>query len=157
MTIIMLWWQNMLVAEQLPVWTMMTVRTAIFNSFYTPGISMHPGSSSKAISRSSLPARWREIKLYLQMYLYLYLYLYLHLYLDLMLFSTKAPIEDTIGDFWHCVAYHQVDCPALTLSCPSSSKMLDGAQGKCKIQVNVVVMLTALTEGTKVAVYIFKY
>jgi len=36
--------------------------------------------------------------------------------------ASQAPIEDTIGDFWHCIAYHQV---------------------------NIVVMLTALTEGTK--------
>lgn len=37
--------------------------------------------------------------------------------------ASQAPLEETIGDFWHCVAHHQVD---------------------------VVVMLTALTEGTKV-------
>lgn len=36
--------------------------------------------------------------------------------------ASQAPIEDTIGDFWHCVAYHKV---------------------------SVVIMLTALTEGTK--------
>ena len=35
-------------------------------------------------------------------------------------------------------------------------KMFDGTQEKYRFQVNIVVMLTALTEGTKVAC-IFKY
>ena len=34
--------------------------------------------------------------------------------LHLTPFSTKAPIEDTIGDFWHCIAYHRVCCPQLS-------------------------------------------
>jgi len=37
--------------------------------------------------------------------------------------ASQAPLEDTIGDFWHCIVHHQV---------------------------RIVVMLTALTEGTKV-------
>ena len=38
----------------------------------------------------------------------LHLHLHYDLNLHLMLIPTKAPIEDTIGDFWHCVAYHKV-------------------------------------------------
>ena len=38
----------------------------------------------------------------------LHLHFDLNLHLHLMLIPIKAPIEDTIGDFWHCVAYHKV-------------------------------------------------
>ena len=54
--------------------------------------------------------------------------------------SHQAPLDDTIGDFWHCIVHHQVNFhlfATILLFLPLS-------------QVRIVVMLTALTEGTKV-------
>ena len=58
----------------------------------------------------------------------LHLHLHYDLNLHLMLIPTKAPIEDTIGDFWHCVAYHKVRFHQTLSQCPIAPKHYLDAQ-----------------------------